>query len=72
MRFRWAWMPLVLGVSAAVCAAARPSDAETHFPEGNRGANLEQVKTLAGEWEGKHTHGKAVHAREEWPASSVV
>ena len=57
-------------VFLAAFAAARQSPT----PEGKSRSNaaLEQFKSLAGEWEGKDNHGRAVHASYEALASGVV
>jgi hypothetical protein len=72
MRLRLAWTLLVLGVLAP--AAVRAAAPQSHSPEGNRGTNaaLQQFKSLAGEWEGKDTQGKMVHASYESLPSGVV
>jgi hypothetical protein len=68
MRFR------VLALSIFVCSAATCCAAGQIPRESSLRSNpaLDQFKTLAGEWEGKDSHGTTVHATYEALASGVV
>ena len=54
--------------------AANALARQSHTAEANHRSNpaLEQFKSLAGEWEGKDSHGTSVHATYEWLSTGVV
>jgi hypothetical protein len=69
MRSRFANLALALGLLAAGASAR-----QSHTTDANHRSNpaLEQFKSLAGEWEGKDSHGTSVHVRYETLSTGVV
>ena len=69
MRSRLAKLALALGLLAAAALAR-----QSHTTDASHRSNpaLEQFKSLAGEWEGKDSHGTSVHATYEWLSTGVV